>query len=231
MIGTFNVDYQWPAVLTADFTGDGREDILGLQIDPTTGGCVWWVISSTTGDKGFKIAKWGTWPSGVELVDVRAGDFNGDGFVDISARNASTGNIFVSLTENYGVDLAQFRFSAQLNWGKWSTGTAWRDTTVGDFTGDGKDDLFTWDDATGQNMVAVSTGSAFVTSIWEKWDEFYQVVRMGDFNGDGKDDIAALDSSKGLWKVNISSGATFSEQNWGTWKINATQDVAVGNFN
>ncbi|MCG2747302.1 MAG: hypothetical protein L6365_07205 [Desulfobulbaceae bacterium] len=52
-------------------------------------------------------------------------------------------------------------------------------------------------------MVAVSTGSAFSTTSWEKWDEFYQVVRMGDFNGDGKDDVVVLDSSKCLWKVHL----------------------------
>ena len=62
----------------------------------------------------------------MELVDMRVGDFNGDGYDDISARNASTGNVYVSLTENYGKELAQFRFSQQENWGKEShCSTSW----------------------------------------------------------------------------------------------------------
>ncbi|MFZ5760345.1 MAG: FG-GAP repeat domain-containing protein [Thermodesulfobacteriota bacterium] len=229
-IGSFSTTSQWPAVRSADCTGDGSDDIIGLQIDPKTGGAVWWVIAYSTGRNSFQSAKWGTWPAGAAMVDVIAGDFNGDGMADISARNSSTGNIFVSLTENYGVDLAQFRFAPQLNWGKWSVGTAWSDTLAGDFNADGMADLFTRDSA-GKVMVALSTGIAFVTTQWEKWDATCTTVRQGDYNGDGRDDIAALDSSTWQWKVSLSRGDAFQEENWGAWKENATRDITVGDFN
>jgi hypothetical protein len=39
----------------------------------------------------FTTTKWATWSTSVNWVDVQVGDFNGDGFADITGRALETG--------------------------------------------------------------------------------------------------------------------------------------------
>ncbi|WP_261568478.1 FG-GAP repeat domain-containing protein, partial [Frankia gtarii] len=67
---------------------------------------------------------------------------------------------------------------------------------VGDFNGDGKDDIATFTRGPAADVfVALSNGSGFVgTGV--KWHDHFavgnEVPLVGDFNGDGKDDIATF---------------------------------------
>ena len=76
---------------------------------------------------------------------------------------------------------------------------------VGDFNGDGKDDIITFTqqlqkDANGNVIgpavvwVALSDGTKFMTSsVWHKFFSLKgEIPMVGDFNGDGKDDIVTF---------------------------------------
>jgi hypothetical protein len=90
---------------------------------------------------------------------------------------------------------------------------------VGDFNGDGKDDIATFlrDTQSGSSQgdvyVSLSNGNGFDTSsVWHDWFCINEeVCDVGDFNGDGKDDIATFlrdtqsDSSRGDVYVALSS--------------------------
>ena len=52
-------------------------------------------------------------------------------------------------------------------WATWQNAN-WSDVRVGDFDGDGLDDIAGRDGGTWH--VGVSTGSAFATSLWGEWD-------------------------------------------------------------
>src|SRR5262249_29508554 len=77
---------------------------------------------------------WGTstWPSA--WINVRSGDFNGDGLTDIAGWDPATGNWQVSLSTGTG-------FAPPQVWGNWDKTVAWTDILVGDFNGDGQADV------------------------------------------------------------------------------------------
>jgi hypothetical protein len=123
----FNPGTQWQIAATGDFNGDGRDDILWRH------------------DSGL-ISVWLAQPNG-SFVDanasinpgsqwsvVGAGDFNGDGRDDILWRN-SNGLTTEWLGQSNG-SLADNSANFQVN-----PGTRWHVSAIGDFNGDGRDDI------------------------------------------------------------------------------------------
>jgi hypothetical protein len=108
---------------------------------------------------------------------------------------------------------------------------------VGDFNGDGFDDLVWYEDGTVPAVgVFFSTGSGFVNQA--DWGLFAterlsapEWAGTGDFNGDGKDDIVWYRSDHGL-QVFLSVGDRFVDSgNWGVpagWQSRTW--AAVGDF-
>lgn len=77
---------------------------------------------------------------------------------------------------------------------------------IGDFNGDGLDDLGVYDSENNRAGVAYSTGSGFKKMAWQYIDLLKsqgQKVVCGDFNGDLKSDLAVLDRESGEWRVLI----------------------------
>src|SRR5207244_10022636 len=115
-------------VQTGDFNGDGFSDIVGRAKE--TG--QWWV-SLSNGSGGFTTRLWDTWSTGVTWVDVKVGDFNGDGKMDIVGRALESGQWWMGQSTGSS-------FANKL-WDTWSTRVSWGDEKVGDFNGDGKSDI------------------------------------------------------------------------------------------
>ena len=185
-----------------DFNGDGRDDIVAFVRNTQTGagqGDVWVALSTgpSVGTRFGPAEKWSEeFCIGQEVCAV--GDFNGDGRDDIVAflRNTQTGagqgDIWVALSTGTSFRLAQI----------WSNSfcIGQEVCAVGDFDGDGRDDIvaFVRDTQTGIGrgdvLVARSTGYSFETS--RKWSDWMcvrqEVCAVGDFNGDGRDDIVAF---------------------------------------
>jgi FG-GAP-like repeat len=85
---------------------------------------------------------------------------------------------------------------------------------IGDFNGDGKDDIFRPMNEWGGAEMFISTGSGFECQgcgddgyVWT--GEGYNGLGwyVGDFNGDGEDDISRATSERGGAEVLLSSGA------------------------
>jgi hypothetical protein len=122
-----------------------------------------------------------------------AGDFNGDGRDDIvTFTRGTTADVYVALSTGYSFT------GTGVKWHDWfAAGT--EIPAVGDFNGDGKDDIVTFTrGGTGDVYVALSTGYSF-TGTGVKWHDYfaagYETPAVGDFNGDGKDDIATFTRS------------------------------------
>jgi hypothetical protein len=208
--------------VTGDFNGDGRDDIACFVRDTKTDagrGDVY--VALSTGSGFASSQKWHEYFCiGNEIPAV--GDFNGDGRDDIVTfvRNTKSGNdsadVYVALSTGSA-------FGAGVKWHDYFC-IGYEIPAVGDFNGDGKDDIVTFvrDTKTGTERgdvwVAVSTGLAFGAGA--KWHDYFcignELPLVGDFNGDGKDDLASLvrDAGSGTAQgdvyVTLSSGSTFS---------------------
>ena len=160
----------WVDVQSGDFNGDGFADIAGRYLE--TG--QWWVAQSN-GSGGFKNVLWDTWSTGVTWLDVKVGDFNGDGKMDIVGRAAEIGQWWVAQSTG-----SSFTNSLRATW---STRATWVDVQVGDFNGDGKADITGRVLESGQWWAGLSNGSSFSNSLWATWSTAvnWVDVRAGDF--------------------------------------------------
>jgi hypothetical protein len=161
-----------------------------------------------------------------------AGDFNGDGRDDIvTFTRGAAADVYVALST--GSSFA-------------GTGVKWHDyfaagtetPLVGDFNGDGKDDIATFTKGASADVyVALSTGSSFVgTGV--KWHDYFaagtETPLVGDFNGDHRDDIATFTrgASADVY-VALSTGWSFSGTGvkWHDYFAAGSETPAVGDFN
>jgi hypothetical protein len=220
--GSWSTAVTWMDVQSGDFNGDGRADLVGRVKE--TGD--WWVaLSNGTSFTNLHFGAWSANPA-VTWVDVKVGDFNGDGKADIVGRWLQSGQWW----------LAQSTGSSFTNvlWATWNPNVTWTDVNVGDFNGDGKADITGRASAYGQWYTGLSNGSSFSTSLWATWNSAvnWVDVKVGDFNGDGKSDIVGRYAAAGQWYVGLSSGSGFNTSLWATWNPAATfVDVNVGDFN
>jgi hypothetical protein len=209
------VTIDWQVAGIGDFNGDGRDDILWRNTD---GRITDW-LGTATGGYTPNAANFSTNVSTGWQV-VATGDFNGDGRDDIMWRNVdgritnwlggSTGNFIDNVANAYnGVSLD------------------WHVAGVGDFNGDGRDDILWRNDdgritdwlSTANGGYAANTAS-FYTSLATAW----QVMSIGDFNGDGRDDILFrntdgritdwLGTTTGAFTDNMSNSYTGVDTHW-----------------
>jgi hypothetical protein len=123
-------------------------------------------------------------------------------------------------------------------WGRWGAGAnTWTDVLVGDFNGDGRDDLAGRQVSTGDWWVALANnaGDGFINQRWGRWNPSVKWldVQVGDFNFDGRDDLVGRLESTGDWWVAKSTAGGFVNELWGRWGAgpNTWTDVMVGDFN
>lgn len=148
--------------------------------------------------------KWHDWFAPYNETPL-VGDFNADGRVDIVTFVMDAGaDVWVSLSTGSS-------FAASSAWNGYF-GLPGEQVRVGDFNGDGKDDIATAVmNAAGHVVVATSTGAAFVNpTLWNGHVLSGEVFLTGDFNGDRKDDIVIF--TKGSTNdalVQLSNGSSF----------------------
>jgi hypothetical protein len=134
-----------------DFDADGKSDILWRHFAPDGSIYLW-------GMNGYSIANAGEMS---EVTDANwkvagLGDFDGDGKADVLWRNTLTGENLVYLTATpFGAGphyaLQTINYVTDMNWDI---------AAVGDYNGDGKDDIFWRNNATGENLVYMMNGAA-----------------------------------------------------------------------
>jgi len=232
----FCIAQEIPAV--GDFNGDGKDDVVTFVRDTQSGqgrGDVFVALSDGSKFVGTALKWHDLFCIGDELPVV--GDFNGDGKDDIATfTRGSNADVFVALSNG-----SQFVGTAI----KWHDAFCYGQEvpTVGDFNGDGKDDIITFvrDTQSGQGrgdvFVALSDGSKFVgTAI--KWHDLFcigdELPAIGDFNGDGKDDIATFTRGNNAdVYIALSNGSQFvgTALKWHDSFCDGQEVPAVGDFN
>ena len=174
------VSTSWQVAGTGDFNGDGRDDILWRS---TGGQLSDWLGTPSGGWQNNDANAFTSAPTNWKVAGV--GDFNGDGRDDILWRS-DAGQVSNWLGTDTGGwqnnDANAFR----------SAPTSWKVAGVGDFNGDGRDDIL-WRNDNGQlsdwlgqaNGGFVGNDGNALVSVSTSW----KVIGVGDFNGDNRDDI------------------------------------------
>jgi hypothetical protein len=95
---------------------------------------------------------------------------------------------------------------------------------VGDFNGDGKDDLLLADSSVAKWYVFTSNGNSLgnnsSSGLWmDGWSPNSAAKAVGDFNGDGKDDLLLGDGTTAKWYVFTSNGNSLgNNSSSGLWR-------------
>jgi hypothetical protein len=206
------------AVAVGDFDGDGKQD---LAVADYVSGTVSVLLGTGTGSFAAPVS----FAAGSNPYFVAVGDFNGDGKQDLAVVNygSSSNNVSVLLGTGTG------SFGAAVNF---TAGSGPRAVAVGDFNGDGKQDLAVANYISSDVSVLLGTGGgSFGDAMnFTAGAEPYSVA-VGDFNGDGKQDLAVanIDSNNVSVLLGTGTGSFGDAVNYATGL--APFSVAVGDFN
>ncbi len=200
--------------LLGDLDGDGATDV--LQYDPGR-----WIYAKTgvggvLGGGGGGEFYWGG------NYTPLAGDFNGDGRDDVMLHDSGNGRWMAAYT-GVGGALGGSGYSNQLYWGGPYT------PKIGDFNGDGRDDVMLYDSGNARWMVdftnstGVLGGSGMSNVLY--WGNGSYIPVLGDLNGDGLTDILQYDEGNYRWIATMTGaggvlgGGSFGEYYFGTASI------------
>ena len=221
-----SVSFRWTtrAWRAGDFNGDRRDDVLWRrdegQISDWLGASNGGFIDNANNASQFLANIW---------FVAGLGDFNGDGRDDILWRRDDG-----AMTNWLGTTSGSFADN--------STNASdvvspiWHIAGIGDFNGDGRDDiLWSRDDGALTNWLGqanggfVSNGANASTVVSRDW----RIVGTGDFNGDGRDDILWRKDSGDLsnWLGQPNGGWLDNNAIAGTVVENSWKVIGTGDFN
>jgi hypothetical protein len=174
------------ALVAGYFTGDGHLDLAVVDggQSPAPGGVA---ILLGNGDGAFQLAAQYAYPQG-DPDFIVAGEFTGDGKLDLALTNIGTNEVFVLLGNGDGT----FQSAVQ-----YAVGQSPQLIVAGDFTGDGRLDLAMTDPAA--NDVSMLLGDGDGTFSDSNPSQFAATPHakplVADVNGDGTDDVLVVDGS------------------------------------
>lgn len=180
------------ARMMGDVNGDGKADAVVMFGDTGT------AMVALANPAQSKFDTPSSWASGQFPNDKYfLADANGDGKADLVAFDPNTGDWWVSLSTGTGFGPYPQQWAAGQGQG---TTRQW----VARVNSDARDDTVTFDAATGDWYVSLSTGTGF-GPYQQLWAHGHGVgsndQAVADFSGDGRADLGVYFSSNGSWYV------------------------------
>lgn len=211
-------------VVSADFNGDGKADIAVLESTFNQANNQVGVLFGD-GSNGFTLSANYSASGSNFCMDIVAGDFNGDGKIDIAVTGQTSSAGFVGIYYNLGNGTFGPRTNYLVNVPPVLTGNNVL-LAVADFNGDGIRDIA----VTGLTVVSVLTsqpGGGFARQDVSIGQTLLG-IDAGDFNGDGRPDLAILNKAGLVLKTNNPDGSFSTAWSSPTFAI---QRVICDDFN
>jgi hypothetical protein len=227
---------EWPVV--ADVNGDGRADILVLDVGPTLADAAaptyGPAVTALLGDGDGSFQQPINTPIGFEPDDMVAGDFNGDGRTDIALTDTS-GNVHILLGTGAGGFTPLDSFAGGAETGDPGLGSM----AVGDLNGDGTLDLAVGNWTNGTVSIFLGAGDGTFTAGPTLATTSPNAIAIGDLNHDGIPDIAvAAYGIDGTVSVFLGKGdgtftglAPFTTPNPAQTGLSGLSSIAIGDIN
>jgi hypothetical protein len=164
----------------------------------------------------------------IAAYSIAAGDFNGDGKLDLAAANSA--GVVILLGNGNGTFGPPHTYLA---------GSEPYSVAVGDFNGDGKLDLAVANKESNNVSILLGKGDGtFGPQVTYNVGSFPLSLAVGDFNGDGKPDLAVANSSSNASPCTGCTVSILLGKGDGTFRSQETYavgvlpySVAVGDFN
>ncbi|MGW7318408.1 FG-GAP-like repeat-containing protein [Streptomyces sp. NPDC054854] len=172
-----------------DVTGDGKADV--AAVDKATGK-LWIYPGQSNGRLGTRIDNGGGWG---DIRITGSEDLNGDGRGDLLAIDEASGKLWTYP----GLSNGHFgnRIESGSNWDSMNPVGS-----VGDLTGDGKNDVAAVEESSGKLWIYPGVGNGQLTNRIQAgtgWGAMSAISGAGDYTGDGKDDLIARDNTGKLF--------------------------------
>jgi hypothetical protein len=194
-------DPNWKIVGTADFTSDGKPDLIWHHA--TTGYFAAWEMDGARMVRALLFTP--NQMSDPNWKIVGTADFTGDGKPDLLWQH--TDGWFAAWEMNGTTMTRALLFNPNRQ-----PDTNWKIVAVKDFTGDGKPDLI-WQHTAGWFAAWQMDGTNFVTALLftpnRQPDTNWKIVAVGDVNGDGKPDFVWRHQNDGRIMAWLMDGTTF----------------------
>lgn len=213
----------WDKIFPGDFDGDGEDELL-LVGDAGTSGDWLALLKMVNGQWAWKWSNYGNGSHALHAYsgDFLVGDFDGDGKDELLGNNTWTtmfkwnGTDWTWMWSDYGSASNPIR--------------PYKDRFyVGDFNGDGKDDVLGCDLPSGYTTIFTYNGSGLVWGYWSDNGSSHAMkpyrasMVSGDFNADGKDELLGL----GAWATLFN----FTGSGWGwMWSTNGSSSFNGWNY-
>jgi hypothetical protein len=185
------------SVAIGDFNGDGKQDFAVVNSDSGT-------VSIRLGDGlgGFSGSTNVSVDS--EPFSVAIGDFNGDRKQDLAVANYASGS-GTTVSIRLGDGLGGFSVVPDV-----SVGSGPYSVAIGDFNGDGKQDLAVANLNTSPGVVSIRLGDgsgAFSGATEVTVGTAPSFVAIGNFTGDGKQDLAVASQNSNAVSIRLGDGS------------------------
>jgi len=219
------VSYLYPVIYTLKGLGNLDDDLIGtgtsdvLWIEKETGKVHVWLMDGLTTQSALSLRG-----DAAVIDDVNrsawtitvSGDYDGDGKNDALLLNQATGRVAVWLLDGTtSVSTLQARGDTAILHS--TMARYWRLDGIGDFNGDGRDDLLWVNRSNGRVVIWLLDGTTSIAALAARGDtgiiddtfgRTYRVGGIGDFDDDGCDDILWYGPSTGKVAIWLLDGIT-----------------------